>query len=138
MPKYSDAPYLQRQVETNLSKLQSNLKAITENSEHAVKAKALSHGEVRRRFTCVGRSRGGGSDCGGGQLPLRPEPKPAKEIKPPPPAAKPPPAHKKTANGPRVLTFASAPYHPREPVDSAGGAACSPQPRVGAAANPPR
>ena len=91
MPKYSDAPYLQRQVETSLSKLQSNLKAITENSEHAVKAKALSHEEVRRRFTCVGRSRGGGSDCGGGQLPLRPEPKPAKEIKPPPPAAKPPP-----------------------------------------------
>ena len=39
----SNAPYLQRRLETNLSKLQSNLKVITENSRYAATAKTLFH-----------------------------------------------------------------------------------------------
>ena len=43
MPKDSNAPYLQRRLQTNLSKLQSNLKAFTENPGYAATAKMLFH-----------------------------------------------------------------------------------------------
>ena len=109
VPKDNNAPYLQRRLETNLSKLQSDLKAVTENPGYAATAKMLFHAKFvdassawAEHVAAVVIAAGDSFVC---------VPKPAKENKPPPPAAK-PPAHKKAANGPRVLTFPCTPTTP--------------------------
>ena len=110
VPKDSNAPFLQRRLGTNLSKLQSNLKAITENSRYAATAKTLFHAKfVDAPSTWADHVAAAVIAAADSFLCV---PKPAKENKPPPPAAEPPP-HKKAANGnPRVLTFPSTPTTP--------------------------
>ena len=85
----SNAPYLQRRLETNLSKLQSNLKAITENSRYAATAKTLFHAKfVDAPSTWADHVAAAVIAAADSFLCV---PKPAKESKLPPPATKPPP-----------------------------------------------
>jgi len=97
--------YLQRRLMTKA--------AVKPQGGHREPGVARGHSPSRKicgRFVCVGQTRGGGGDCGGGQLPLRLE---AREGEQAPSSPARPSAHKKAANGPRVLSFPRAPITSR-------------------------